>query len=542
MQRVVMLVAIALALCACTTSAPSSLIDVALVGGIVVDGTGKEPVKADVLLRGDTIVFVGNAEPSQYQGARVIDVGGQTIAPGFIDLHAHGNPLVDESFDNFLLQGVTTVVLGQDGVSPPDERVDNYIRPNILELWRSAVANTEGADAQGRPITIAQWMHAVDKKGVAVNVAPLSGFGTIRSIAGVGDAPAPTEAQLAVMTEVLRRDLEDGAFGMSSGLEYSPDRYATTDELLTMARVVGEAGGVVMSHMRSEDDDKIAGAIDELIAQGRCAPVHISHLKVVFGRVAEDAERVLAQIRAARAAGTRISADVYPYLAGYANMVLLYPPWAVSEENWREALRTRRKELEDYLEARVKRRNGPEAILITTGPYAGKTLADVMRIEKKSAAKVIIDVFGYGGPMAAHRITAEPVNRAFVAAPDLAIGTDGGPWINHPRSWGAFPKVLRERVRETRDLSLSTAIHKMSGIPGAVLDLHDRGNIAPGAKADLVVFDPGTVADRSTFENAKVPPVGISWVIVNGRIAAENGVRAEGSSGRVLRRTKRAQP
>ena len=539
MRRALTVLVAFLALVGCSTTPPSSGgIDLAFIGGTVVDGSGSAAQRADVLVKGDTIEFVGAANPSQYAGARIIDATGMIVAPGFVDLHSHGNPLVDASFDNFLMQGVTTIVLGQDGVSPPDERIDNYIRPNMPEIWRSAVKNGESLDAQGRPITVAQWMREVEKKGVSVNIAPLSGFGTARGIAGVNEAK-PSSAQLAVMEEVLQQDLTDGAFGMSSGLEYEPDKYSTTDELLAMARVVGREGGVVMSHMRSEDDDKIAGAIDELIAQGRFAPVHISHLKVVFGKEASDAEKVLAQIRAARASGVRISADAYPYLAGYANMILLYPPWAVGEEKWKEAVRTRRKELEAYLEARVKRRNGPEAILITTGPYAGKTLAEVMQIEKKTAAQVLIDVFGYGGPNAAHRITAEPVNRAFITAPDVTIGTDGGPWIKHPRSWGAFPKVLRERVREAKDLTLPMAIHKMSGLPASILGLEDRGKVAAGAKADLVVFDADKVADRATFENSAVPPVGVAYVVVNGRISVDNGARGEGVFGRVLRRQKR---
>lgn len=508
-------------------------VDLAILGGLVIDGTGAPGRSGDVLVRGVRIVFVGRVDRRGLVAGRTIRAEGKLVSPGFIDLHSHGNPLVEPSFANFLLQGVTTIVLGQDGVSPQAEDVD-YEASASLGAWRAA--RKGGPRAGAGPVTLAQWMAAVDAKRPDVNIATLSGFGVDRTLAGVGAAPVPTAGQLAAEKEILGADLEAGAFGMSSGLEYVPDRYSRTAELAALADVVGDHGGVVMSHMRSEDDDQIAQSIAELAAQGRRARVNISHLKIVFGKTRAQAEAVLAQIRRIRAGGVEMSADVYPYIAGFADMTLLYPPWAKRKDEWDAAVQGRRPELEAYLHARVLKRNGPQAILIASGPYAGMTLKEVAEKKAMSFEKVLIDVFGYPGPDAAHRVMASEAQETFVAAPDVAISTDGGPRIRHPRSWGTYPKVLREYVVDSHRLTIEAAIHKMTGLPAHVLRLADRGRIAIGAKADIDVIDLAAIKSTATWEKFDQAPLGFVAVVVNGAVAAENGRAAPMRYGRVLRR------
>lgn len=262
--------------------------------GRVHDGTGSLPIEADVLVRGDRIVRVGHVENADAR--RVIDAAGRIVAPGFIDLHAHGDPLENESFANSALQGVTSVLLGQDGSTP------GY-----------------SSDA-GENLSLPEWMDKIGTAALQTNVMTLVGQGTLRWQAGVGVAESPTALQTEAMHSILREGLEAGAFGMSSGLEYVPGRYAHRDELVGLAAIVGSANGIVMSHMRSEDADKIQAALDEVFAQGNQARVHVSHLKIVFPAMAAEGDHVISMLEAARARGITVTADVYPYLAGYGDM------------------------------------------------------------------------------------------------------------------------------------------------------------------------------------------------------------------------------
>jgi len=515
------------------TGAAAQEVDLAILGGTVVDGRGAEPFVADILVDEGRIVLVGEADPGTLTAAHTIDARGLLVTPGFIDAHAHGNPLVDASFANFLRQGFTTVVLGQDGVSPPDERV-TYTDNLDLEAWRTAMMG--GPVAFAGPATLGQWLDAVDERGVEVNVAALSGHGTNRLLVGAGSESPLTEAQQLAAEEILRADLAAGAFGLSSGLEYIPGRYADKEELVRLARIVGQVDGVVMSHMRSEDDDRIADAIEELIAQGRHARVSVSHLKVVYGQTVEQAEAVLAQLASARANGVEIHADAYPYYAGYANMVLVYPDWAKRKDQWDDAVANRRGELERALIARVNKRNGPSAILIASGEFAGKTLAEVAAELGLPFEQVLIDQFGYGGPLAAHRIMSEETQDVFIADADVALSSDGGPWISHPRSWGSAPELLARFVRDKRLLPIESAVRKLSALPADILGLADRGRIAQGLVADLNIIDLARLENRASWTDHAQPPAGYRAVIVNGIMAFDGKQVLESRAGRTLRR------
>jgi N-acyl-D-amino-acid deacylase len=481
-----------------------STYDLWIRSGSVVDGSGRERVQADVLIRADTIAFVG-APRANVQARRTIDARGKVVTPGFIDTHGHGDPLTD-SFTNFLAQGITTVVLGQDGSSP-------------------------GSGDQ--PVPLAEWMRRVQARGSEVNIATFSGHGTLRTLAGVGEAPKPTDAQLRAMQDMLRADLNAGAYGLSFGLEYSPGRYSQVAETKALGDVAGRHGGIVMSHMRTEDSGKIAAALDELLHID--APLHVSHVKIVSAQRLEEAKEVLDRLERARAQGKRVTADVYPYLASVASFQFLYPDWARRREDYDAAVRERRADLEQHLRKRVRERNGPKAILFTAGQHAGKTLADLAVQLNKPYEKVIIDDVGYVGPAQAHFHMSPAVQGAFITADHVSICTDGSPGSAHPRSYDSFVKVLDEYVGAPPKMSFERAVHKMSGLPATILGV-DRGLIVSGRKADILVLDPKQLDSRATFTEPTLAPRGVDFVIVNGAVAFEQGA-AVGKNGRMLRRT-----
>lgn len=512
-NRLMNVLVLSAALCVSTANVRADdLYDLWIKGGLVHEGSGAAPVKADVLIRGDRIVHVGAV--GSVAAKRVIDARGKIVAPGFIDTHSHGDPLIDASFENFALQGVTSVLLGQDGASPG--------------------FGEDEPDEQRK--SLPQWLKAMEQARLQTNVATLIGHGTLRWQSGVGLAVQPSVAQMQTMQALLREGLEAGAFGLSSGLEYAPGRYAQREELTTLAKTAGERGGLVVSHMRSEDSDKVMDALDELLAQGAHARVHVSHLKIVFASEAAEGDRVLAALDAARARGVQVTADAYPYLAGYGDLSLVYPPWAKTKEEWQKALANDRPRLETYLRERIALRGGPQAILLAEAPYTNQTLAQVAERLKQPAEEVVIDVMGYGGPSAAHFNMREDVQDRFLKWQHASIATDGGPTLRHPRSWGTYPKALATLVRERKVLSMQEAIHKMTSLPASIIGVAQRGALREGFHADVVVFTPEAVRDRATWEQFAQAPVGVGHVIVNGCVQVENSRMTQNACGRLLRR------
>ena len=475
----------------------------------VVDGTGAKAYRANVLVKGDTIVAIETKLSPDAKAARVIDANGRTLAPGFIDMHSHGDPL-KQSFENFLAMGVTTVVLGQDGDS----------------------VGLESAPAE---VPFAQWASAAEAAGVQVNVAALSGHGSIRHLAQIPDSVRHLDAeQTARMRAVLRADLRAGTYGMSTGLEYVPGIYSEPQEVLALAQAVGAARGVVMSHMRSENDDTINQSIDELAAQGSYARVHISHLKVVFGKGVERGRELLAVIDSKRKAGIDLTADAYPYNAGYTGIAILFPEWALPPTDYKNIVATRRAELAEYLEKRMTKRGGPEAMLFGSEPYAGHTLAEAARDAGKSYGDFLIELGPEGGE-GAHFTIDEATQDVLFGDPGVAVGTDGSPGMRHPRSTGTYAKLFERYVREKGVLTVEQAVRKATGIPAQIMRFDDRGVIKVGAKADLVLFDVANVRATSSYVDPFEFAAGFDVVIVNGKVARENGALQPGRFGRVLR-------
>ena len=483
----------------------NSVFDVWIEGGGILDGSGRSTYEADVLIRADEIVYIGPVEPSKIQVQQHIEAKGKYVTPGFIDTHAHGDPLRKGAFQNFLSMGVTTVVLGQDGYSPPVQDMD-------------------------------VWMQEVDQQPLGTNVLMFMGHGTLRELTNVGSETDLSSGQQQALEVLLRKALEAGCWGLSTGLEYTPGRYATTDELMGLARIVGEYDGILMSHIRNEDDDQLEASLNELLSLGSQCRVHVSHIKSVYGKGTQRAQQIRAVLDSARQAGVLATADLYPYMASYTTIGIVFPGWARPPHDFSKVLRNRKAELRTYLQQRITKRNGPEATLFGTAPYTGLTLADIARQKRKSFDAVLMEDMGPQGASAAYFIMDENLQEHLVQDSLTMICSDGSPTMHHPRGYGSFAKVIESFVIEKKLLSLKEAIWKMTGLPAQTLGLSDRGILAKGMKADLLVFDPEEIHATATYDAPFQLATGFDFVLVNGKLAKEGTVFHKESVGRVLRK------
>jgi len=483
------------------------MIDLIIENGRVIDGRGGPSVEASVVVVGDKIVFVGDAEfsPADYENriARRIDASGRVVAPGFIDLHSHGDPLETPEFENFLAMGVTTISLGQDGSSPDVE-------------------------------PLSEWLGDVAERGLAPNLAMFVGHGTLRNQAGIGLQANPAPDDLATMLNMLDETLEY-TFGLTTGLEYNPGLNASTDELRELAKVVGAKDRFIMSHMRNEDDDQLDASIAELLDQGEFSRVHISHLKSVYGKNVERAEQIIGILEEANQNGIHITADMYPYTASYTGIGILFPVWAKTDEQFAVAKSERRDELAAYLRERVNLRNGPEATLLGTDPWTGKTLAEIAHEEEMPFEEVLIDVIGPNGASGAYFVMNDELQGRLLQSDLIGVCSDGSPTGFHPRGHGTFARIIETHVLENGSLSLATAIMKMTSFAADVLGIDDRGILEAGMFADIIVFDPDSVHETASFPDPLQLAEGFDMAIVNGKIARENGRMGDSLHGRVLR-------
>lgn len=482
-------------------------VDLLIINGMVMDGSGSEAFPADLVIVDDEIVFVGKTgfSPAELleRVAVTIDAKQRIVAPGFIDLHAHGDPLKTPDFENFLAMGVTTISLGQDGSSPP-----------VMHLG--------------------DWLSEVEDTGIAVNLAMFVGHGTLRDLTGIGRTPEPAPDDLARMLELLDATLEY-TFGLSTGLEYNPGLNAQAAELEALAKVVGRNDRLIMSHLRSEDDDRLAASIEELVEQGRFARVHVAHLKSVYGHGAESAERILRLLYNARASGIQITADSYPYNASYTGISIVFPVWAKTTDQFEVAKVERRAELEQFLRDRIARRNGPEATLLATPPYTGKTLGDLTRELEMPFEQVLIEKIGPQGSSGAYFVMDDELQTRLLTDPLISISSDGSPEGFHPRGHGAFAKIIEEYVNKRQVLSLGEAVRKMTSQSAGILGITDRGVIEAGKKADIIIFDPEAVKATATYPEPHQLAEGFDTVIVNGRIARHQARMADTYAGKVLK-------
>ena len=498
------------------TAAQTQPVDVLLRGGTLVDGTGVPERRADVGVRGDRIVFVGDAARSAIRAERTIDVTGLIVAPGFIDPHSH--TLEDLSSpahrgnDAYLMQGVTTVVTNNDG---------------------------------GGTTEIGSRLAAWARDGIGTNAALYVPQGAVRRQVMGMSAAAPTSAQLDSMRAIVGRGMADGALGLSTGLYYAPGSYATTDEVIALARVAAQGGGIYDSHMRDESSYTIGlvGSINETLRIAREAgiPVHISHIKALGTDVWGQSDSVVALVAAARAAGLTVTADQYPYLASGTSVgASLLPRWA--EAGGRDSLRARiadpvvRRRLVAEMERNLVRRGGAASLLVTAPRdtlLRGQTLAQVAAARHVTPIEAALDIIAAGDAAVASFNMKESDLRTFMTQPWVMTGSDGSD--GHPRKYGTFPRKLRQYVYDDRVLTLPQAIHASSQLAAESLQLPDRGVVAAGKYADVIAFDPTTVADRSTYVSPTLLATGMRYVLVNGRLAVDGGRVTGVLAGRPIR-------
>jgi N-acyl-D-amino-acid deacylase len=495
--------------------------DLLLEGGRVVDGSGNPWFVADVAVRDGRIARVGPTDAAD--AARVIDARGLVVAPGFVDVHAHVETSLPErgSADNFVLDGVTTLVTGNCGGSAAD---------------------------------LAAWFRDLKAAGISVNLASLVGHNTVRRAVMGAEQRAPSGEEQARMEALVERAMRDGAVGLSTGLIYVPGTYATTDEIVGLARVAARHGGLYASHIRNEGDEVFA-ALEEAIAVGRAAglPVQVSHFKLSNKRVWGRSHETLARVDRARAEGLDVTMDQYPYTASSTNLGVLLPSWALA--GGQDALRprladpaTRRRiarEMKDRVR-RAKRKSLDYAVVARYEPDPSREGKSITAITREAGGRglereieTVLDMMARGGAgMVYHGMAEEDVERILrhpwaMVASDAGV-VEFGKGAPHPRAYGTNSRVLGRYVREKGALRLEEAVRKMTSLPAQRFGFGDRGLVRPGMWADLAVFDPAVVADAATFARPHAYARGFRYVLVNGEVVAEDGRHTGSRPGQLL--------
>ncbi len=522
-------------------SAQAPRYDLLIRNGTVVDGTGSPGVRTDVAVTGDTIVAV--APGLTANARRTIDAQGLVVAPGFIDMHTHSDSSLveDGRATSFLLQGVTTELLGEHTSAGP---ILGRAERGIFSLTEDAKTKAPVPDWT----TLGGYFKKLEASRISINVASYVGSGQVRAcVVGYENRPA-TSDELEQMKTLVADAMRDGAVGLSSGLAYVPNIYATTDELTALARVAADHGGFYGTHMRGGTrEDPLAGLKEALaIAEGARAPLEIIHVNsTAGGRIGEFA----ALIEAARGRGLDVTANFYPYTAGMSFLRSLLPAWA--QEGGTEAMLARLRNPGDR--ARIQQTVGQSDparwqrtyVSSTNRAIDGKTIAELAAARQVEPAVALMDIVLEEGGYAFYISfgnTEENLKKGMVL-PWVHFGSDGAAVTietykggkPHPRFFGTFARVLGKYVREERTLTLEQAVHKMTRLSARRLGLDDRGQVAVGKKADLVVFDPQTVTDRATFENPGQYATGVQYVVVNGTVVVDKGVHTGAKPGRVLR-------
>jgi N-acyl-D-amino-acid deacylase len=538
-----------------TAAAPETgkVHDVVLHGGSIYDGSGGKPYLGDVAIDGDRIAYVG---PKQDLVGRIdIDVHGQAIAPGFINMLAHPEEslLVDGRALSDLTQGVTLEVMGEFSMGPLNQKMKELM-----------VARQDDIKFPVTWTTLGEYLEGLERKGIAPNVASFVGAPTVRTyVLGEADVQ-PTPQQLEQMRGLVHQAMEEGALGLTTMLIYAPATYAKTPELIALAQESARCGGIYTAHMRSEGDH-IESALQETIeiAKASGAPAEIYHLKISgkdnWGKI----DKIIATVEQARASGVRITANMYTYTAGATGLDAAMPPWVQDGglEAWIKRLQDPAVRAKVIAEMRNPHPGnwenlygaaGPDGILFLSfknpklKPLTGKTLAEVAKARGVSPEDAAIDLVIEDGTRVgvAYFLISEANVRRQVSLPWVSFGSDEqgdapeGVFLlsaAHPRAYGNFARVFAKYVREDHALSTEEAVRRMTSLPADNLSLKDRGRLRPGAFADLVVFDPNTIQDHATFEKSHQLSTGVSYVIVNGKLALKDGKATGAATGKVVR-------
>ena len=528
--------------------------DLIITNGTVIDGSGKPGFPADVAMKGDRIVKIGKLAGATATQTR--DARGQIVAPGFIDMLGQSEQflLIDPRGMSKIMMGVTTEITGEgESIAPVNDRIlkeqeDFNRRYNLTVDWR----------------TLDEYFNRLKKQGSGLNLGTFVGATQVREyVIGYDDRP-PTQAELEQMKNLVADAMKEGALGVSTSLQYVPARFAKTDEIVELAKVAHQYGGMYITHQRSE-----ANAIDDSmkevfeIARGANIPAEIWHFKTAYKKNWGRMPEMLRRIETARRQGLKITADVYPYVAGSTSLSACLPPWALEGGTDKMVSRLRDPETRKRLKSEISNdakdweniylgSGGPGGILIGAvvnqelDNWQGKRLSEIAAAQNKDPLDALFDfiIADHGQTGAIFFMMQESDMEAALKSPLVSICTDSaaraadGPLAgskSHPRGWGTYPRILGKYVRDEKLLPLELAIHKMTGLPAANVGLKERGLIREGYFADLTIFDPKTVNDRATFEEPNQYPSGINYVIVNGQIEVDNGKRTAALAGRPLR-------
>jgi N-acyl-D-amino-acid deacylase len=498
--------------------------DIVIRGGRVLDGSGNPWFRADVGIREGVIAAVGDLREST--ASRTIDAAGRAVTPGFIDVHTHVEGTVEKvpRGDNFLLDGVTTVVTGNCGSSEVD---------------------------------LSKWFERLEKTGLGLNLSSLIGHNSVRRevMGGANRQAAPKEIER--MQAIIEQAMRDGAAGFSTGLIYTPGTYANTEEVVALAKAAGKHGGVYASHMRDEGA-KIAEAITEAVTVGRQAgvPVQLSHFKVDNRRLWGSSDLSIGLVEKFRRDGVDVVVDQYPYERSSTGLAITLPSWALAEGKLRERLSdpATRARIASEMKEKLRELGHPDYSYATVAGFKpdrsteGKTITEINLLKGREKSldneiQTIFELMEQGGPqMVYHSMGDQDVER-ILRYPNTAVGSDGGirefgEGMPHPRSYGTNARVLAEFVRRRGVITLEDAVRRMSSLPARTFGFRDRGLLRQGMAADLLVFDPALVQDKATYQNPHQYSEGFDYVFVNGVAVVDGGKIQDLRPGRVLRRRK----
>jgi N-acyl-D-amino-acid deacylase len=520
--------------------------DILIRGGLVYDGTLSEPRVCDVASEGERITYVG--PPDQVEASIVVDAQGLAVCPGFIDTHAHSDFTIvaDNRAEGKIMQGVTTEVNGNCGMSAAplykgayERRQEDLRELGITQRWN----------------TLGQYFDLIGKRGTAVNIATLAGHGNIRgSVVGYDDR-RPSPEEMDNMRRLLRESVEEGAIGLSTGLIYPPGIYARTEELIDLAGELRDKGLIYASHMRSEGT-MLMEAVGEVIRIGREAGIkaHISHLKTAGRQNWHKAGEVITLLQETIRNGGRITCDRYPYTASSTDLDAVLPSWTYAGGNEEELRRLQDEGERARITEELKEQAGDywSGVIISSVSseenhwMEGKTISEIASVlgtdEISAAFKVLIEERLRVG--AIFLSMSEDNLRKFLALPFCMIGSDSsarcfeGPTRRgkpHPRTFGTFPRFFGRYVRDASLIPFAEAVHRATQLAAETFGLKGRGRIAEGTYADIVVFDQARIADSATFEEPFQRPVGVRYVLVNGKMAVVDGQYRAAIAGKVLR-------
>ncbi len=535
---------------ACSTPQPPY--DLLITGGAVISGDGTPAVSVDIGVRHGKIATIGEIKGAQAR--HLIDASGLTVAPGFIDIHNHSDYtiLVEPRAESMIRQGVTTMVLGESRSAGP-------VKPGVNDDQRS---RADGATVEWT--TLGGYFEALERRKMATNIASYVGEEQVWTyVKGYRQSPV-TAAELEAMKALVARAMEEGAMGLSTALLQPPSSLATTANLIELAKVAKQHGGIYSSHIRDEGEG-VFRAVDEAIAVGVGAgiPVDIIHMKIAHKKLWGRVNEIIARVQAARDGGSTVQANVYPYTAGQNNLSSIIPPWA--HDGGRDAMLQRLRDpaarqrmrgeilngLPDWYNHYLATGDGWAGMLLVSlknernAPFQGRRMSELILARGGEPVDVLFDLLleENGSVPTVFFHHSEQDMQLVMKQPWTSIGSDGsavsvdGPTGRshpHPRYYGTFPRVLGRYVRDLQVLTLAEAIRKMTSMNADKIGIKDRGRLREGMWADITIFDQDRVADRATFENPHQYPVGIQYVIVNGALTVDNATHTGALAGRVL--------